>query len=262
MEIKHLVWFFIVSVQAEERLSWFTKDIEVKKSIFVPDNLPEGKEENRVLPWIFHSDDDRKIIELKCIMRGYNASNNPSDYKEARWSHPGFDVSQVNVNAPVEMGKEGGVPYAIWSIKVNISAADHGIKWATCEFQQGDFPLSTDFKILIFRKLTKLNQLIRETPEGKWFRKHVYCSGEALKESDLNNQIEDDIKKQISEQYNIKPSKVRRCAQNKKRFCFWERVWRKKGNKKCKSVLRNKHSRHSQKQQEEISDNPRAKGNT
>lgn len=242
MEIKCLVWFFIVSIQAEERLSWFTKDIEVKKSIFVPDNLPEGKEENRVLPWIFHSVNDRKIIELKCIMRGYNASNNPSDYRDARWSHPGFDVSQVNVNAPVEMGNETGIPYAIWSIKVNTSAADAGIKWATCEFQQGDFPLSIDFKFLIFSKMRKKKPAratrrrrrkpeIGTTPKCMNMDRHVYSSGGSLKESDLNNQIEDDIKRQISGHYNIKPSKVRRSAKNKIRFFVWVRVGKTKSNK-------------------------------
>ena len=226
MEIQFLVWFFVVTVQAEERLSWFTKDVEVKRSIFVPDNLPEGKEENRVLPWIFHSDDDRKIIELKCIMRGYNASNNPSDYKDARWSHPGFDVSQVNVSAPVEKGNEGGVPYAIWSIKVNISAADHGIKWTTCEFQQGDFPLSIDFKFLIFKKSERRP---REIAHQLIYR---YSSGRSLKESDINNQIEDDIKRQISGHYNLKPSKVRRCGakNNKNRFCVKVKVEKTKGN--------------------------------
>ena len=226
MEIKFLVWFFIVSVQGEERLSWFTKDIEVKKSIFVPDSLPEGKEENRVLPWIFHSVGDRKIIELKCIMRGYNASNNPSDYKDARWSHPGFNVSQVNISAPVENGTEGGVPYAIWSIKVNISAADHGIKWTTCEFQQGDFPLSIDFKFLIFKKSERRP---REATQ-KRSHKYVYISGGSLKESDLNNQIEDDIKRQISGHYNPKPLNVWRCDAKNKKIKICVRVKKTKGN--------------------------------
>ena len=131
MEAKQLVmiWFsIIVSVQAEERLSRFTTDPEVKKSIFVPDNLPEGKEENRVLPWVFHSANDKKVIQLKCIMRGYNASNNPSDYKEARWSHPGFDKSQVSVSAKGENGTEEGVPYRIWSINITTSPRDIGKK--------------------------------------------------------------------------------------------------------------------------------------
>ena len=44
------------AAMAEERLSWFTTDPEMRSSIFVPDDLPEGKEENRVLPWVFHSD--------------------------------------------------------------------------------------------------------------------------------------------------------------------------------------------------------------
>ena len=70
-------------ISAEERLSWFTKDPQIKKSTFVPDNLSEGKEENRVLPWVFHDNETSKLLQLKCIMRGYNATNNPSDYKDA-----------------------------------------------------------------------------------------------------------------------------------------------------------------------------------
>ena len=81
---------FVIVVKAEERLSWFTTDPELRTSIFVPDDLPEGKEENRVLPWVFLSDDETKMMQIKCMMRGFNDSNNPSDYKEARWSHPGF----------------------------------------------------------------------------------------------------------------------------------------------------------------------------
>ena len=206
IEATHLVWFsIIVSVQAEERLSWFTKDPEVKKSIFVPDNLPEGKEENRVLPWVFHSAKDTKIMELKCIMRGYNASNNPSDYKEARWSHPGFDKSQVSVSVKGENGTEEGVPYRIWSIDITTSPADAGKKWVTCEFQQGDFPLSTDFKFLIFKKLKR--------------RSRIYVLEGSLEESDLNEQIEADIKRQISEHYKNKPEVIR-CTENKKKFCI------------------------------------------
>ena len=216
MEASHLVLFsIIVSVQSEERLSWFTTDPEVKKSIFVPDNLPEGKEENRVLPWVFHSADDRKIMELKCIMRGYNASNNPSDYKDARWSHPGFDESQVSVGAGPEKGVEDGVPYAIWSININTTAKDAGKKWATCEFQQGDFPLSTDFKFLIFKKLR--SPLKNQKNPRKFVWRYVF--GGSLEESDLNEQIEDDIKRQISEHYNLRPA--RRCR-NRKRFCITE----------------------------------------
>ena len=98
-------------VRAEERLSWFTTDRELKQSIFVPDNLPEGKEENRVMPWVFHDDVSSKVMALKCIMRGYNASNNPADYQDARWSYPGFSDSQVDTSDPAENGTEGAVPY-------------------------------------------------------------------------------------------------------------------------------------------------------
>ena len=90
----------ITLIRAEERLSWFTTDPEMKRSIFLTDNLSEGKEENRILPWVFHDEETEKVLELECIMRGYNASNNPSDYQDARWSYPGFDDSQVDTSAP------------------------------------------------------------------------------------------------------------------------------------------------------------------
>ena len=150
--------------------------------------------------------EEKKIMELKCIMRGFNDSNNPSDYKDARRSHPGFDVSQVSVSAEPEKGEEDGVPYAIWGINITTSPDDAGKKWATCEFQQGDFPLSTDFKFLIFKKLKR--------------RSRIYVLEGSLEESDLNEQIEDDIKRQISEHYNIKRSRVIRCTRKKKiGFC-------------------------------------------
>ena len=149
----------ISSIKAEESLSWFTKDAEIRKSMFVPDNLSEGKEETRLLPWVFFDDDKTKMMQLKCIMRGYNASNNPSDYQDARWSHPGFDQSQVDTSAPPIKSVENGESYAIWTIEINTSAADAGIKRATCEFQQGDFPLSTDFIFLIFKRLKSVNNV-------------------------------------------------------------------------------------------------------
>ena len=66
----YIISFLLIKVisTAEERLSWFTKDPEIKKSVFVPDNLPEGKEENRVLPWVLHDEGDYRI-QLNCIMR-------------------------------------------------------------------------------------------------------------------------------------------------------------------------------------------------
>jgi len=187
---------------AEERLSWFTRDREMKRRIFVPDNLSEGKEENRVMPWVFHDNEEYKM-KLNCIMRGYNVSNNPSDYKDARWSHPGFSASQVDTSAPGVNGSEGAVPYKIWTIEINTSAADAGKKWATCEFQQGDFPLSTDFKFLLFRKKVSY-------PGDEKF---VYDLGGFLDERDLTQQVEDDIKRQISEHYNRQPVDVTRYGQ-------------------------------------------------
>ena len=189
-------------INAEERLSWFTTDPEIKKSIFVPDNLSEGKEENRVLPWVFH-DDENKIMELKCIMRGYNASNNPSDYQDARWSYPGFSDSQVDTSAPPVKADDNGEPYAIWTIKINTSRADAGKKWATCEFQQGDFPLSTDFQFLIFRK--------QSLPEEKKVLKYGF-GGLIRDKKDITQQVEDDIKRQISEHYFMRATSVTRSA--------------------------------------------------
>ena len=190
-------------INAEERLSWFTTDPEIKKSIFVPDNLSEGKEENRVLPWVFH-DDENKLMELKCIMRGYNASNNPSDYQDARWSYPGFSDSQVDTSAPPVKADDNGEPYAIWTIKIKTSRADAGKKWATCEFQQGDFPLSTDFQFLIFRKLSLPGEKKVLTYD---------LGGLILDDKDITKQVEDDIKRQISEHYSMPATSVTRSAE-------------------------------------------------
>ena len=186
-------------ISAEERLSWFSKDQELRRSTFVPDNLPEGREEDRVLPWVFHDDETGKVMELKCIMRGYNVSTVPRNFHDARWSHPGFDDNQVDTSSPREEGTENRVPYAIWTIEINTSAADAGIKKATCEFQQEDFPLSIDFKFLILRKVSLLGE------------EHVvYDLGGFLDEKDLTQQVEDDIKRQISEHYSMPASSVTR----------------------------------------------------
>jgi len=203
-------WFFILlstaSIsQAEERLSWFSKDEEMRKSIFVPKDLPEGKEENRALPWVFH-DEEPKNMELKCMMRGFNDSNNPSDYREARWSHPGFDDSQVVTSAPAENGTDVGVPYRIWTMKITVSAKDAGKKFATCEWQQGDFPLSTDFTFLIFSRQGE------DQPQDEDKVLRTYSLGEPLGKSFGTEQIEENIKKQICERYYSSPcnSKVNR----------------------------------------------------
>jgi len=203
--MRNQLYFILFSLSefiiAEERLSWFTRDREMKRRIFVPDNLSEGKEENRVMPWVFH-DNEEYEMKLNCIMRGYNVSNNPSDYKDARWSHPGFSASQVDTSAVPLPGKEGTVPYKIWTIAITTSAADAGKKWATCEFQQGDFPLSTDFKFLIFRKVSSSEE-----------ENVVYDLGGFLDERDLTQQVEDDIKRQISEHYNMTSESVTRSGQ-------------------------------------------------
>ena len=149
-------------------------------------------------------------MELKCIMRGYNASNNPSNYQDARWSHPGLSASQVDTSAPPIPGNEGANPYKIWTIQITTSTADAGKKWATCEFQQGDFPLSTDFKFLIFRKIS--------IKYGKGYVVHGYgyeYGGRGrgfLDNKDLTQQVEDDIKRQISEHYSMPASSVTRSG--------------------------------------------------
>jgi len=142
------------------------------------------------------------------MMRGYNASNNPSDYQEARWSHPGFDDSQVDTSAPAEEGEEDGEPYAIWTMEITISAEDAGKKWATCEWQQGDFPLSTDFTFLIFNNTN--NNTTCTTTEAKTIILSFGLGEQQLDEKDINQQIEDDIKRQISEHYSMPASSVSR----------------------------------------------------
>merc|ERR1711976_651880 len=199
MQIWPLILLSTASLsQAEERLSWFATDEEMRKSIFVPDDLPEGKEENRALPWVFH-DEEPKLMELKCMMRGFNDSNNPIDYKDARWSHPGFENSQVDTSAPAANGNDTGVPYRIWTIRITVSAKDAGKKFATCEWQQGDFPLSTDFTFLIFSRQGE----DQSQEEDKVLR--TYSLGEPLGKSYETKQIEDDIKKQICEHYYSSP---------------------------------------------------------
>ena len=193
-------------IYAEERLSWFTTDLTLKQRIFVPDNLSEGKEENRVLPWVFHDDKEYKIMKLNCIMRGYNVTNNPSNYINARWSYPGFDTSQVNTSEPIKSGHENGVPYAIWTIKVNVTAADAGKKWTTCEFQQGDFPLSIDFIFLFLKKYAEVGDTVS------------YHLGSFRNKRDINSQIESEIKKQISDHYALLPSSVTTSADGQQFF--------------------------------------------
>ena len=142
------------------------------------------------------------------MMKGYNASNNPSDYQEARWSHPGLDDSQVDTSAPAEEGEEDGEPYAIWTMEITISAEDAGKKWTTCEWQQGDFPLSTDFTFLIFNKTN--SNITCTTTEAKTIILSFGLGEQQLDEKDINQQIEDDIKRQISEHYSMPTSSVSR----------------------------------------------------
>lgn len=143
-------------------------------------------------------------------MRGYNASNNPSDYQEARWRHPGFDDSQVDTSAPAEEGEEEGEPYKIWTMEITLSAQDAGKKWATCEWQQGDFPLSTDFTFLIFTSTNTTTNTTCTTTEAETIILSFGLGEEQLDEKDINQQIEDDIKRQISEHYSMPASSVSR----------------------------------------------------
>ena len=195
-----------IVINAEERLSWFTTDSILRKSIFVPDNLSEGKEENRVLPWVFHNDNEYKIMKLNCIMRGYNVTNNPVDYINARWSHPGFRVNQVNTAEPIQTGNENGVPYAIWTIEVNVTTADVGRKWTICEFQQGDFPLSIEFTFLVFKKYEEEGDVVS------------YHLGSFIDKKDINSQLENEIKRQISDYYTLLPSSVTTSADGQQFF--------------------------------------------
>ena len=196
--LPQLVLLIAISViSAEERLSWFTShDPDMKQRSFVPDNLSEGKEENRLLPWVYHDNEKTKTLTLKCIMRGYNATNNPIDYKDARWSYQGFDKSQVNTNIPADNGTDNGEQYKIWTIEINTTSADSGRKLVTCDFQQGDFPKSIDFIFLLFKVTTKVDQ-----KNGTALLSFGLGENENLKEKDLNKQIEDDIKSQICEHY-------------------------------------------------------------
>ena len=203
-------------VNFEERLSWVIEDPEIRRSIFVPDDLPEGEEETRVLPLVFHSIYETKVMQIKCRMRGYNASNNPWYYQDALWIHPKFDESQVDTYADAEHGNEDGVPYAIWTMKITISSAkDAGKKWATCKWQQEGMQWKTDMKFLIFRPLSY--SLVREEsnstlslPEEAETVVLAYGLGEKLDEKDLTKQIEDDIKRQISDHYSLPGSSVSR----------------------------------------------------
>lgn len=96
LKISQALLLFVIIAKAKEKLSWSTRDREIRSSIFVPDDLPDGQEENRVLPWVFH-DENEKDMQLKCIILGYNTSQNSSD---AIWSHPGFNDSQVDTSFP------------------------------------------------------------------------------------------------------------------------------------------------------------------
>jgi len=143
-------------------------------------------------------------------MRGYNASNNPGDYQEARWRHPGFDDSQVDTSAPAEEGEEEGEPYKIWTMGITLSAQEAGKKWATCEWQQGDFPLSTDFTFLVFTSTNTTTNTTCTTTEAETIILSFGLGEEQLDEKDINQQIEDDIKRQISEHYSMPASSVSR----------------------------------------------------
>ena len=123
-----------------------------------------------------------------------------------RWSHPGFDESQVDISAPAEKGDDTGVPYRIWTIKITVSAKDAGKKFATCEWQQGDFPLSTDFTFLIFSRQGE------DEPQGEEKVLRTYSLGEPLGKSYETKQIQDDIKKQICKHHFMTPCNVTRSG--------------------------------------------------
>ena len=111
LKISQALLLFVIIAKAKEKLSWSTRDPEIRSSIFVPDDLPDGQEENRVLPWVFH-DENEKDMQLKCIILGYNTSQNSSD---AIWSHPGFNDSQVDTSFPPI--RDNVELYKIWLYK-------------------------------------------------------------------------------------------------------------------------------------------------
>ena len=92
---------------------------------------------------MFHRD-ETKDVQLKCITRGNNAGNN------IRWIHHGIDDSQVETKS-ADIGEKDGVPYAIWTTYITTSAKDAGMEEITCQWMQGDFPLTKDVKLLILR---------------------------------------------------------------------------------------------------------------
>ena len=168
--------------------------MEIVESILVPGNFSEEK---KVLPWVFHNDQQYKIWKLDCIMRKLNVSENP------QWSYQGFRDSQVDTSGPALIRDDQGVPFAICSIKVNTSSLDAGKKSATCEFQQENLSMSIDFQFLIFRKSNKTPDKIT-SPVAQNFL--LYDLGGNLDEKSITQQVEDKIKRQISEYYNIPAS--------------------------------------------------------
>ena len=158
-------------------------------------------------------------MELNCIMSDYNVTTTPLEYRNARWSYPGFSDSQVNTSFPREEGQENGTFYAIWTIEISTSSADAGKKWVTCEFQQGeDFPLSIKSNFLIFRKIStqakwkEYVQLELGLTEGVQYVVYDYGFGGRgfLDDKDLTQQVEDDIKRQIADHYSMPASSVTR----------------------------------------------------
>ena len=79
-------------------------------------------------------------------------------------------------------------------------------KWTICEFQQGDFPLSTEFIFLFFKKYAEEGNVIS------------YHSGSLIDKKDINNQLENEIKRQISDYYALLPSSVTTSADRKQFF--------------------------------------------
>ena len=140
-------------------------------------------------------------------MRDHNVSEN------LQWSYPGFRDSQVDTSTPALIGDDQGVPYAIWSIKVNTSSLDAGKKSATCEFQQENLPMSIDFQFLIIRKTNRTPDQIT-LPGTRMLI--IYDLGGYLDEKDITQQVEDEIKRQISEYYNIPASSVTRSRDGQK----------------------------------------------
>ena len=95
----------------------------------------------RVLPLLL-ADQETRQVTLRCFMRGYDPSYGTRPRWGAltdryryldiaclcRWSHYDFPADSVKINNVPVTGVEEGQAWAYWSIQLNVSRADAGIK--------------------------------------------------------------------------------------------------------------------------------------